>query len=174
MPCLKWQKLNLNFFQIPTCIYEDVEFLIFLINIAEPTIFKILWSRIRIKHITYLDMNNLYGYAMSKFLPTGGFKWIDPKEFDLNKYTTNHSKGHVLEFDHEYPKKLHELHNNYPLSPHKIEIKREMVSEYQLKIADLHNIPIRDVRKIVPNFLDKERYVIHYENVQLYLRQGLK
>ena len=49
-----------------------------------------------------------------------------------------------------------------------------MVSEYQLKIADLHNIPIRDVRKIVPNFLDKERYVIHYENVQLYLRQGLK
>ena len=107
MPCLKWQKLNLNFFQIPTCIYEDVEFLIFLINIAEPTIFKILWFRIRIKHITYLDMNNLYGYAMSKFLPTGGFKWIDPKEFDLNKYTTNHSKGHVLEFGHEYPKKLH-------------------------------------------------------------------
>ena len=49
-----------------------------------------------------------------------------------------------------------------------------MVSEYQLKIADLPNIPIRDVRKIVPNFLDKERYVIHYENVQLYLRQGLK
>ena len=31
------------------------------------------------KHITYLDENNLYGYAMSKFLPTGGFRWIDPK-----------------------------------------------------------------------------------------------
>ena len=35
------------------------------------------------KHIIYLDANNLYGYAMSKFLPTSGFKWIDPKEFDL-------------------------------------------------------------------------------------------
>ena len=31
------------------------------------------------KHIMYLDANNLYGYA--KFLPTRGFKWIDPKEF---------------------------------------------------------------------------------------------
>ena len=38
------------------------------------------------KHIIYLDPNNLYGYAMSKFLPASGFKWIDPKEFDLNKY----------------------------------------------------------------------------------------
>ena len=37
------------------------------------------------KHIMYLDPNNLYGYAMSKFIPTSGFKWIGPKEFDLNK-----------------------------------------------------------------------------------------
>ena len=37
----------------------------------------------------HLDANNLYGYAMSKFLPTSGLKWIDPKEFDLNKYTSN-------------------------------------------------------------------------------------
>ena len=34
------------------------------------------------KHI-YLDTNNLYGDAMLKFLPTTGFKWIDPREFDL-------------------------------------------------------------------------------------------
>ena len=49
------------------------------------------------KHIIYLDTNNLYGYAMSKFFPTSGFKWIDPKELDLNKYTTNSSKGCFLE-----------------------------------------------------------------------------
>ena len=34
------------------------------------------------KHIIYLDANNLYGYAMSKFLVTSLFKWLDPKEFD--------------------------------------------------------------------------------------------
>ena len=30
------------------------------------------------KHITYLDAINLYGYVMSKLLPTSGFKWINP------------------------------------------------------------------------------------------------
>ena len=69
------------------------------------------------KHITYLDVNNLYGYAMSKFLPTSRFKWIDPNKFNLNKYTSNSSKGCVLEVNLEYPKELHELHNDYPLAP---------------------------------------------------------
>ena len=50
-------------------------------------------------------MNNLYGYAVSKFLPTSGFKWIDRKEFDLNKFTSNSSNVYVLEVDLEYPKK---------------------------------------------------------------------
>ena len=66
------------------------------------------------KHIIYLHANNLYGYAMSKFLPTSGFKWIDPKEFDLNKYICSSCKGCVLEVDLEYPKELQELHNDYP------------------------------------------------------------
>ena len=89
------------------------------------------------KHIIYLDPNNLCGYAMSKFLPTSGFKWIYPIEFDLNKYTSNSSKECVLEVDLAYPRELRELHNYYPLALKKIEIKIEMLSEYQLKIADL-------------------------------------
>ena len=47
----------------------------------------------------YLDANNLYDYAIPKFLPTSRFKWIDPKEFDLNKYSSNSLKGCVLEVD---------------------------------------------------------------------------
>ena len=43
---------------------------------------------------------------MPKFLPTSGFKWINPKEFNLNKYTSNSSEGCVLEVDLEYAKQF--------------------------------------------------------------------
>ena len=92
---------------------------------------------------------------MSKFLPTSGFKRINPEEFDLNKYNNKSSKGCVLEADLEYPKELRELHNDYPVAPDKIEIKREMLSEYHI-------------------FFDIEMYVLYYGNLQLYLRLGLK
>ena len=75
---------------------------------------------------------------MSKFIPISGFKWIDPKKFDWNNYTRNGSKEYFLEVAAEYPKELHELHNDYILTPDKIEIKIEMLSV--LKIADLYNI----------------------------------
>ena len=49
-----------------------------------------------------------------------------------------------------------------------------MLAEYQLKIADLYNIPIGNVKNLVPNLFDKKKYVLHYEYLQLYLRLGLK
>ena len=41
-------------------------------------------------------------------------------------------------------------------------------------IADFHNIPIANFKKLVPKYFDKEKYVLYYENFQLYLRLGLK
>ena len=67
---------------------------------------------------------------MSKYLVTCRFKRKDPKQFHLNKYTSNSSKGCVLEVDLEYPKELCKLHNDYPLAPDKIEIKEKMLSKY--------------------------------------------
>ena len=111
---------------------------------------------------------------MSKFLPTSGCKWIDAKEFAFNKYTSNSSKGSVLKVDLEHPKELQELHNDDPLPLDKVEIKREKLPGYQLKIADPYNIPIGNVKKLVHDFFDKEKYVILYENLKLFLRLGLK
>ena len=39
-----------------------------------------------------------------------------------------------------------------------------MLSNYQPKIAKFYNISISKVKKFVPNFYDKEKYVVHYEN----------
>ena len=68
--------------------------------------------------------------------------------FLRNKYTSNISKRCVLEIDLEYSNELRKFHNDYPLAPDKIEIKRDMLSEHQLKVTDLYNIPTGNVKKI--------------------------
>ena len=71
------------------------------------------------KYSTYLDVNNLHGHAMSKFLSTSGFKWIDPKESDLNRHKSNSSKRCALEVDLEYPKS----YESYAMSFLKLQTK---------------------------------------------------
>ena len=71
----------------------------------------------------YLDANNLYGWAMSQYLPTGNFKWMTDKEIsktNLRKYELDSKEGLILEVDLEYPKELHDLHNDYPIAPEKL------------------------------------------------------
>ena len=129
------------------------------------------------KYIMYLDANNLYGWAMSQYLPTGGFRWMTDKQInniDLAKYNENSKKGLILEVDLEYPKELHNLHNDYPLSAEKVCVNKEMLSDYCKKIATKYNISTGLVSKLVPTLKNKEKYVLHYRNLQLYLDLGLK
>ena len=127
------------------------------------------------KYIMYLDANNLYGWAMSQYLPTGKFKWLTQKQIDetnLAKFNENSDKGLILEVDLEYPKELHELHNDYPLAPEKVKVSKDMLSDYCKKIADKYNISTCLVYKLIPNLNNKEKYVLHYRNLQLYLDLG--
>ena len=129
------------------------------------------------KYIMYLDANNLYGWAMSQYLPTGNFKWLSQNQIEktnLGKYTENSKKGLILEVDLEYPQELHDLHNDYPLGPEKIKVAKDMLSDYCKKIADKFNISSGLVHKLIPTLNDKEKYILHYRNLQLYLSLGLK
>ena len=101
------------------------------------------------KYITYLDANNLYGWAMSKPLPTQGFKWMRVSELETWE---NHSC--ILEVDLEYLRSLHDLQSDYPLAPERVEVNK--------------------VDKLIPNLGDKKKYVIHYEDLKQYLNLGLK
>ena len=126
------------------------------------------------------NQNILYTYTrmiyivMLCFSTACKFKQIDPKNFKLYKYSINSTRGCLLEVDLKYPKELRELYNDYPLAPDKIEIKKDMMSNYQLKIADFYKFFFGNVKELVSNFFDKEKYMVHYENLQLYLRPGLK
>ena len=69
---------------------------------------------------------------------------------------------------------MHDLHNDYPLSPEKIEISQNMLSKYCCNIANEYGIKIGEVNKLVPNLGNKSKYVLHYRNLQLYLSLGMK
>ena len=84
------------------------------------------------------------------------------------------STGYILEVDLEYPEKLYDIHNDYPLAPEKINIPKECLSNCCLKIANSDNITTRTVKKLVPNLMNKNNYVIHYRNLQQCLKLGMK
>ena len=128
-------------------------------------------------YIIYLDANNLYCWAMIWYLPYGGFKWLSKKEiddFDLNLVKENSSTGYILKVHLEYPSKLYNLHNDYPLVPEKLKISQSMLSNYCSDIADKYGIKIGGVNKLIPNLRNKKKYVVHYRNLQLYLSFGMK
>ena len=116
------------------------------------------------QYITYLDANNLYGWAMSQRLAHSEFKWLNQNEFnkfDISPIGENSLIGYILEVDLEYLDESHELHHNYPLAPEKLEINDNM-----LKIGG--------VNKLIPNLGNKDTCVLHYRNLQLYLSLGMK
>ena len=78
---------------------------------------------------------------------------------------SNSSTGYVLEVDIECPKELHDMFNDYPLAHEKINIQKEWLSKYCLKIENEHNITTGTVKKLVPNLMEKNNYVIHYKNL---------
>ena len=108
--------------------------------------------------IAYLDANNLYGWAMSKALPTGNFKFLKIKEkeeiFKQLKmergYTPLESKGRVFEVDLEYAQELHDYHDDYPFLPERLN------------------------GKLIPSLLDKKYYKLDEHNLIQALKQGLR
>ena len=107
--------------------------------------------------ITYLDANNLYGWGMSQKLPYKNFRWVNEKNLvglDPTLLGAEDEIGYILQVDLEYPKELHNAHNDYPLAP--------------------ENITINEIDKLTPNLNNKTKYILHLKNLQLYLNLGLK
>ncbi|KAK3790228.1 hypothetical protein RRG08_027443 [Elysia crispata] len=127
-------------------------------------------------HILYLDANNLYGWAMSQPLPTGGFRWVEDCDGlvgTIKDQPADGPEGFILEVDLEYPQELHDEHNAYPLAPERMVVQKKWMSEYQHGLLGA-GVVSAEVEKLVPNLRDKNHYVLHYRNLQLYLGLRMK
>ena len=110
-------------------------------------------------YIQYLDANNLYGWAMSKKLPTNGFKWIDSEKHVINEefiknYNEDDNKGYILEMDVKYPGILQELHSDLLFLSERLEVNK--------------------CKKLVCNLFNKKKYVAHINTLKQALNNGLK
>ncbi|XP_071052136.1 uncharacterized protein [Onthophagus taurus] len=110
-------------------------------------------------YILYLDATNLYGHAMRRKLPTGGFRWLSDEEIQkLDIYNTedDSEKGYVFEVDLEYPEAIHDEHNDLPFCPERIVP------------------PGSKNAKLIANLENKTKYIIHYVNLKQCIKFGLK
>ena len=111
---------------------------------------------------------------MSEYLPYEKFEWLkNVDKFDVMSINEKRLIGYLLEVSLEYPDKLHELNNDYPLAPEKLAVSSDMLSKYCKEIADKYEIKVVNV-KIIQNLGNKTNYVVHYRNLQLYLSLGMK
>ena len=108
-------------------------------------------------YLTYLDANNLYGWAMSQKLPVNGFKWVNKLlkfiESFIKDCNENSDRGYFLEVDVEYPNKLFNLHKYFRFLPDKMKIEK--------------------CNKLACDIQDKENYVVHIRALKQALNQGL-
>ncbi|KYN18339.1 DNA polymerase, partial [Trachymyrmex cornetzi] len=108
-------------------------------------------------YLMYYDVNNLYGWAMCQPLPYSEFRWVeDAANFDASAIASDSSTGYILEVDLEYTQHLHDRHSDLPFCPTR------------------DKPPSKREDKLLATLYDKQRYVIHYRNLQQCTRHGLR
>ena len=123
----------------------------------------------------YFDANNLYGWAMSQSLPECGFAWVDePESVDYMNVSDDAETGYILEVDLDYPAEIHDVHNDYPMAPEQKTIPISDLSEHSQKLRKDLGMKGKPNEKLIPNLDKKEKYVVHYRNLQQYVSHGLK
>ena len=127
------------------------------------------------KQILYIDANNLYGWAMSQYLPTGDFKKInceyDEIKEDILNTPDDNEYGYFIECDLEYPVEIKEKTKNFPFCPYQTKADLDLFSSYMNNVNQPNYKP---TQKLLCDVTNKSKYMIHYRMFKFYLNQGMK
>ena len=91
-------------------------------------------------YLQYLDVNNLYGWAMMQKLPVNNFQRIEESsQFneDLTKnYNVESNEKYFVEVNVQYPENLHNIYHDLPFLPKRIKIEQPKILQliYMIKL----------------------------------------
>ena len=140
-PGYTW-KAGLKLTKIKSDFTKDKHLLLLLENIIRRGISSVMGDRFvgsnENKQILYIDANNLDGWAMSQYLPTGTFeKLYFPQQYELEQIVEdsrfipdNNPYGFFIECDLEYPAEIEEKTEIFPLFPYQTKADPECFSDY--------------------------------------------
>ena len=124
------------------------------------------------KKILYGDANNLYGLAMSQWLPYDNIKFETENvclEEILN--TPDDSDiGYFLEFDLEYPHNIRQKTKIFPFVPENKTISKDDFGPYMKSIMPKNYVS----QKLICDWTDKKNYLIPYRMLKFYVRHDMK
>ena len=126
------------------------------------------------RKIVYEDMNNLYGWSMSRYLPTGDFREIKVRRSNLItilRTPNNYEHGFLIECDLEYPSSIHKKTKYFPFLPEKKTIKVEDFSNY---MTTNKREKYKPTEKLIMDQTNKQRYFLHYRDLKFYIRHEIR
>ena len=123
------------------------------------------------KKILYIDANNLYGWAMSQYLPYGDIKFDgDVKLEDILNTSDDSEVGYFVEVDLKYPEGIREKTKNFPFCPENKFSSHDKFTDYMKKMkVDSHT----KCKKLICDWMDKKKYLVHYRMLKFYVRHGM-
>ena len=187
LPGYTW-KASLKLTNIKVDFIKDKNLLVLLENNIRGGISSVMGDRHvqsdENKQILYIDANNLYGWAMSQYLPTGEFEIVplNPCNYtdnynleqlveDLLQIPDDNEYGFFIECDLEYPAEIKEKTKNFPFCPYQTKADPNLFSGYMNNVNQPNYKP---TSKLMCDVTNKSKYMIHYRMFKFYLNQGMK
>ena len=129
--------------------------------------------------LLYIDANNLYGWALSQYLPTSEFEKLQlPEEYELEQIVEdlrfipdNNEFGYFIECDLEYAVEIKGKTGNFPLCPYQTKANSSLFSDYMNSVKQPNYKP---TQKLVCDLTNKQKNMIHYRMFKFYTKMGMK
>jgi len=137
--------------------------------------------------IPYVDATNLYGWAMSQYLPIGNYKWEVSRKYlednpnEQKKYLekilntkADAKRGYFLNIKAHFPLKTHDYLSDLPPAVENMAVSKNMLCPYTTELVDnLDGGRFLATKKLVPHLGPRKDYVIHYQELQYYIKLGM-